>query len=153
MPQGYILFLWGGIATKPWRDNFPELQFILLIFEDFLLFLLFINFMLSLESMKSFVKKKPNNTKTTEEKHPKIGGLISKYERITIEKKIFAFQMQKQLNKLMMNENYFTSAKGHLQHLLSPLFLSISIFVLGASKQHKLIQECKREKGCNDNKN
>lgn len=45
------------------------------------------------------------------------------------------FNLQKQLNKLILNYNYFTPAKDHLKYLPSPLFLSISFFILGASGQ------------------
>lgn len=87
--------------------------------------------------MKSFVKKQIGK-----EKSPKkwIGILIFKYESITMEKKICfpnatVFNLQKQLNKLMLNENYFTPVKDHLQYLPSPPFLSTTICILGAGGQ------------------
>lgn len=67
---------------------------------------------------------------------------------------VTVFNLQKQLNKLMLNENYFTPVKDHLQYWPSPLFLSISICILGAGGQCKLNWESKRErkKVCKGNK-
>lgn len=65
------------------------------------------------------------------------------------------FNLQKQSNKLMLNENYFTPVKDNLQRLPPPPpFLSISICILGAGGRCKLNQESKRdrEKSSNENK-
>lgn len=92
------------------------------------------------------------------EKSPKkwIGILISKYESITMEKKYLfykcnSFQFQKQLNKLMLNENYFTPVKDNLPHFCHLLlFWASPISVVGAGRQCKLNWESsKRGKDCN----
>lgn len=72
------------------RDNFPDFQFILLFFMEFFVVLIVHSFFIvSVESMKSFVKKAKRKKKNSLKKS--FGILILKYESITIR---FVFKMQ-----------------------------------------------------------